>query len=147
MQLSDPGGITVVDMEAGLELFGRSTPGPSDLVVAVAEPSLWSLQTAKRVVELARELSIPRVAAVANKVHDPTDEAWIREALEPLGVEVLAVVPYDPAVNFADRRLRAVIDVAAACPAVKAVEQLADRLEELEGTLAPGRPGSPSACG
>jgi CO dehydrogenase maturation factor len=122
-------GVTVVDMEAGLELFGRGTPGPSDLIVAVVEPSLWSIQTATRVAELARELGVPRVVAVANKVREDADAEWIRVALIRHGVEVIAVVPYDTDVSLADRKMSALLDIAPHSKAALAIETLVDCIE------------------
>lgn len=116
-------------MEAGLELFGRGTPGPSDLLISVVEPSLWSIQTATRIAELAKELGIPKVAAVANKIRDEVDIEWIREALQPLGVPVVAAVPYDGAVSLADRKMRSLLDVDADSPAAKAIATVVDFIE------------------
>lgn len=130
-------GVTVVDMEAGLELFGRGTPGPSDLLVAVIEPSLWSIQTALRVVELARELAIPKVVAVANKVREDADVDWIRGALAPTGVELIGVVPYDRAVARADRTMRSLLDIAPVSDAARAIAGIVDHVES---EIGPARP-------
>ena len=121
--------ITIVDMEAGLELFGRGTPRASDLLLTVVEPSLWSIETATRVAELARELGIPKLAAIANKVREEADLEWIREALKPHDVEVVAVVPYDPAVSLADRRMRSLLDIAGESQAACAIAALAEWIE------------------
>lgn len=139
-ELKVGGGVTIIDMEAGLELFGRGTPGPSDLLVTVVEPSLWSIQTALRIADLAAELGVPKVVAVANKTREPADVEWIREALRPVGVEVVAVVPYDPAVSLADRRVRALLDIAPESDAVRAIGGLVDHIEgaiRAEGGEAP----------
>lgn len=131
-------GITVVDMEAGLELFGRGTPGPSDLLIGVVEPSLWSIQTAMRISELATELGIPKMVAVANKVREEADVAWIRDALEPLGVKVVAVVPYDAVVHEADRTMRSLVDIGADSEAARAIACVVDFVEaEIRATEAP----------
>ena len=118
-------GITIIDMEAGLELFGRGTPGASDLLTIVIEPSLWSIQTATRIIDLARELGIPKLIAVANKVRDEADVEWIREALRPQGVEVVGVVPYDTDVSLADRKMRSLLDVAPESAAACAIAEIA----------------------
>jgi CO dehydrogenase maturation factor len=123
-------GITITDMEAGLELFGRGTPGASDLLAVVIEPSLWSIQTATRIIDLARELGIPKLIAVANKVREEADVEWIREALRPLGVEVAGVVPYDSAVSLADRKMRSLLDVAPESDAARAIGEVASVIEE-----------------
>lgn len=116
-------------MEAGLELFGRGTPGPSDLLVCVVEPSLWSIQTAMRIIELAKELGIPTVAVVANKIRDELDIEWIREALQPFEVVVAAAIPYDSDVSLADRKMKSLLDVAPESEAAKAIACLVDYIE------------------
>jgi CO dehydrogenase maturation factor len=118
-------GITVIDMEAGLELFGRGTPGASDLLAIVIEPSLWSIQTATRIIDLARELGIPKLMAVANKIREEADVEWIREALRPQGVEVAGVIPYDADVSLADRRMGSLLDIAPESAAARAIADLA----------------------
>lgn len=141
-------GITVVDMEAGLELFGRGTPGPSDILVIVIEPSLWSIQTATRIAELARELGIPKVVAVANKVREEVDVAWIREAIQPHGVAVIGSIPYDPAVSAADRQMRSLLDLAPDCEAAQAVRAVVAEIEAAAGvTAAPAPDGSQNPSG
>jgi len=129
-ELKAADGITIIDMEAGLELFGRGTPGASDLLVIVIEPSLWSIQTATRIVDLARELAIPKLIAVANKIREEADAEWIREALRPLGVEVVGVVPYDAAVSAADRRMRSLLDIAPDSDAARAIAEVARVIEQ-----------------
>lgn len=126
-------GITIVDMEAGLELFGRGTPGASDMLIIVIEPSLWSIQTAMRIAELAKELGIPKLVAVANKIREEADVIWIREAIQPYGVEVIAVVPYDAAVSLADRTMRSLLDIAPDSAAAGAIGTLVDAIEEATG--------------
>ena len=62
--------ITVIDMEAGLEHLSRGTDRHVDALLVVAEPYFKALETARRCVELGRELKIPRVAAVARRDED-----------------------------------------------------------------------------
>lgn len=130
-------GITVIDMEAGLELFGRGTPGASDLLAIVIEPSLWSIQTATRIIDLARELGIPKLIAVANKIREEADVEWIREALRPQGVEVAGVVPYDTDVSLADRRMRSLLDIAPESAAARAIAELAGAIVREVGAAPP----------
>lgn len=144
-ELKAADGFTVIDMEAGLELFGRGTPGASDVLIVVAEPSLWSIQTAMRVVELARELGIPKVVGVVNKVRDEADIEWVREALQPLGVDLIGVVPYDPAVSLADRAMRSLLDVAPESNAARAIADVAGAIERLAGAAA--SPATPAPNG
>src|SRR5919199_6019643 len=70
---------TVVDMEAGLEHLSRGTGRHVDTLFVVLEPYFKSLETARRCAELAREIGIGAVVAVANKTRDDEDRAAIHE--------------------------------------------------------------------
>ena len=72
-------GPTVADMEAGLENFSRGTPRHVDTLLVVMEPYFRSLETAGRAFELGRELGIPSISAVANKVRNAEDKQAIRD--------------------------------------------------------------------
>jgi CO dehydrogenase maturation factor len=78
----------VVDMEAGIEHLGRGTAEGVDAMLVVVEPGWASLETARRVEALARDLGIARVEIVANKISGAADLEFVRAhaATEPLGV-------------------------------------------------------------
>lgn len=122
-------GDVVVDMEAGLEHLSRGTTRHVDALFAVAEPYYRSLETARRVCELAAELGIGRVGLVANKVRDAADAAAIRTHAERHGLVLEVEVPFDAAAPEADRAGRGLLDVGGAdAPAVRALERLAASL-------------------
>lgn len=121
-------GPTVADMEAGLENFSRGTPRHVDALLVVMEPYFRSLETAARAVELGRELEIPRVAGVANKVRNAEDEQAIRDFCESRGIEIAGWVPYDEAVPAAERSGQALLDRPGASRASAAIAALADSL-------------------
>ena len=120
--------VAVADMEAGLENFSRGTPRHTDTVISVVEPYYRSLETGARVVELARELGVPRVHVVANKVRDEGDRKAIAEFCRARGLELFASVPHDTAVLDADRARSALLDRTPASAAVAAITELATRL-------------------
>lgn len=101
--------VTIVDMEAGLEHLSRSggTLAAADILVVVMEPSRKSVVTAARTMALADELGIPRTVAVGNKAHLPEDVEFFEQACAEYGVELCAVIPFDPSVAEADRHGRA----------------------------------------
>ncbi len=98
----------VVDMEAGVEHLGRGTAEGVDCMIVVVEPGWASLQTAERVARLGLDLGIGRIVAVANKIADQKDEAFVREnmgdlrprgsRLRPQGLPLplLGMLPRDP---------------------------------------------------
>lgn len=120
--------LTVTDLEAGLENFSRGTPRHADTLLIVLEPYYKSLETGRRIVELTRELRVPRVLGVANKVRSKEDEAAIRQFADSHQLELAAVVPHDDSVLEADRQARSPIDLFPQAPAVRAIQGLADSL-------------------
>lgn len=87
------GEVVIVDMEAGIEHLGRGTVQGVDALLVVVEADRRSLETAARIVRLAREIGLERVLAVGNKIRTPKEEAFIREGL-PQGVPLPSVLPY-----------------------------------------------------
>jgi CO dehydrogenase maturation factor len=118
----------VVDMEAGLEHLSRGTGRHLSRFVATIEPYYRSMETARRVAELATELGVPDVLAVANKVRDDGDRAAIRGFCTSHGLRLVGEIPYDPSLVEAERAGRAPIDHAPDAPAVSAIRGLAATL-------------------
>jgi len=98
----------VVDMEAGVEHFGRSTVVPMDFILVVTQPYRGSLETAKQILRLSRELNLERVLVVGNGVKDSEDEAFIRETL---GIELLVSFPEDREILLAERKGQSLLEV------------------------------------
>lgn len=118
-------------MEAGVEHLSRATTRHVGAYLAVAEPYYRSMETARRICELARELEIPVVRLIANKVRDSQDEDALRAFAERNGLAIATTVPYDETVVRADRVGGAFIEEATAdSPALRALGDLADALVE-----------------
>lgn len=92
----------VADMEAGLETLSRSTPRHADVLLVVFEPYYKSLVTGGRAVQLGRELGIPRIYAVGNKIARPQEEEAVRSFARTVELEVAAMVPHDERVMEAE---------------------------------------------
>lgn len=125
-----PDDVTLLDTEASIEHMTRGTVRTSDAVLLVTEPYFRSLETTGRLAPLARDLKIPHIWAVASKVRTSSDEAAVREYCDRHGIEVLAVVPFDPQVTEADNAGVALLDHAPDGPAVAAVAALARDLQQ-----------------
>lgn len=116
----------VGDLPAGPRQPAAGFSPYARLYVIVVEPTSQSALTGRRVARIARGPLGADVLFVASKVAGP-DQRRLVERL--LGEPVDLVVPSDPAVNDAERRLRAVIDVAPRSEVVHAVERLADIIQ------------------
>lgn len=125
--LEDESSVTVVDMEAGVEHLSRGTARHVDTLIVTLEPYFKSLETSRRSAELAREIGIPRIVAVANKTRDDEDRTAIREFAERHGLMVVGEIPMDDQLRKADLAGRAPIDEVDS-PAVAAIYALADKL-------------------
>lgn len=100
----------LLDMVAGLEHLGRGTAASVDAMYVVMEPGQRSLTVAADIVLLARELGIPAIWGVANKVRNEKDLAFISEQIGDL--PLAGWLPRDDRVTDADIRSTAAYDLA-----------------------------------
>jgi CO dehydrogenase maturation factor len=114
----------ILDMEAGLEHLGRGTTSFMDRFIVVIEPGARSVQTYHNVKRLALDIGITRVDAVANKVRNAEDEAFVREQIPDL----LGVIPYSVGVMDADRSGKSPFDYDEVV--VSAVREIKQKLEQ-----------------
>ena len=126
--LADSNDISLLDMEASIEHLGRATPQGVDVLFVVVEPYYRALETASRIAPLARDLRIPRLVTIANKVRDEEDARVIREFCTAHDLELGLELRYDESVRDADRQGRALIDVAPNASTVTAVRAFARTL-------------------
>ena len=121
--------VTVVDLEAGLEHLSRGTGKHVDTLIVTLEPYYKSLETSRRCAELGREIGIPRVVAVANKIRDEEDRTAIREFAARHGMTLVGEIPMDDQLRKADLAGRAPIDETGS-PAIAAIQALAAALDQ-----------------
>lgn len=94
--LLDTGDVVILDMGAGIEHLTRGTSGGVDLMLIVTEPGKSSVQTARVVEKLARELQVKNVKFIANKIRNEKEEQFICSNFSP--EELLGMVHYDEAI-------------------------------------------------
>ncbi len=125
--------VVILDMEAGLEHFGRGTARGVDGLLVVVEPTFKSVETASRMMPLARDIGIRDILAVANKVSSKLEEEFVEEAVGRLGIPLVGKVPLDPSVSEADRLGVSPLDHAPDSPAVRAVYEVKEALRSRYG--------------
>ena len=118
----------IVDMEAGLEHLSRGTGRHVSRFLTVVEPYFRSMETARRISQLAAELGVRDVQAVINKVRNEADRSAVAEFCSAHGIPVFAEIPYDGTLIEAERHAEPPIDFDPASPAAAAITGLADRL-------------------
>ncbi len=117
----------LLDMVAGLEHLGRGTAASVDAMFIVVEPGQRSITVGADIATMARELGIPAIWAVGNKVRKEEDLEFIRGNLGD--VPLAGWLPRDDQVTEADMKGLAVYDLAP--DLAKRVEAIA----ELTGLL------------
>jgi len=120
---------TVVDIEAGLEHLSRGTARGVETMLVVFEPYFKSMETGARMTALARELGIPNVFGVANKV-TPADAEDLAAFCRSRGIDLIASIPRDDAMRTADKRGVGPLDLGENTPAIEAIQALAQRLSQ-----------------
>lgn len=131
----------VGDLPAGTRQAYSGWSSYAKTLVIVVEPTVKSMQSARRLARMAdptgrREgAHIPAVVAVANKVTEARDAEDIARRT---GLRVVATVPYDPEFARAEREGASPIDAVPDCAAVCAVASLADDLAAADQTLQEG---------
>ncbi|MBZ4660101.1 MAG: ATP-binding protein [Desulfacinum sp.] len=87
-----PDEVLLVDMDAGIEHFGRGIEASVDAVVCVVEPSLESVSLAHKMKELTGSVGAAFQGAVLNKVTSLAQEASLSEKLQSLNVPILGTI-------------------------------------------------------
>ena len=117
----------VMDMEAGVEHLGRGTARGVEILLVVVEPSLRSVETARRVRQLAGEIGLRNIRFVGNKIASPEDEKFIAGSFQP--GELLGIIPYSDELRRSEREGRAVLE-GLSTGMVNCFEKLLEALEK-----------------
>ena len=118
--------VVVMDMEAGIEHLGRGITRGMDIMLIVVEPGARSIETAKRIKELAQEINIKRFGTIINKARNDSKE--IMKKLHEHSLPVIGVIPYDASLIQADINNIAPIDIGG--KAVEAIKQIWEKIDE-----------------
>jgi CO dehydrogenase maturation factor len=119
----------VIDSEAGMEHISRQTMRDVDILILASDPTIRGISAAARMNELIGELRthVDKIALVVNRVADglPTEiEAAIREA----GLDLIGILPEDPAMTKLDIRGVPLIELAPDSPLKKGILEIARKL-------------------
>jgi len=105
----------VLDMEAGVEHLNRGTVGSVDYLIVVVDPGRRGVETAIRIQRLAKDIGIPRVSAIGNKIRSESDKEFLRNALPD--VDFVGFLPFDEGILEAERNGKSVIEASDAVTA------------------------------
>jgi len=93
LTISD-GEVLILDMEAGVESFGRGVERHADTVLVIVEPSFESIVVAERIIQMAQGMGIGRTGAVLNKMASVEMRSRTTQELEKRGIKVLGILNY-----------------------------------------------------
>ena len=93
--------IVLIDVEAGIESFGRGVERSVDTVLVIVEPSFESIALAEKVSYMADGIGVNRVRAISNKVPSEKIKMRIIGELGKRKIAHIGTVYFDPQVNEA----------------------------------------------
>lgn len=87
--------VSLIDMKAGIEHFGRKIPDTMDMILVVLDPTLESVSIAKKIEGFCRESEIKDLWLILNKISSKDMESMMMEKLGELKSRVLGTISYD----------------------------------------------------
>jgi CO dehydrogenase maturation factor len=87
--------LAIVDMEAGVEHFGRGVDTSIDSVLIVVEPPLESVNVGQKIHDLASGIGIKNIWAVMNKVPSEGIAKRLKAELQKRRIEVIGCIYFD----------------------------------------------------
>lgn len=92
--------VVIVDMEAGIEHLGRATARSIDKMLIIVEPSSRSIDTAKTIMKLAKEIGIHSFGIISNKIQDKNQKEWIKAQFQQN--IILGMISYNDIIRDSD---------------------------------------------
>ncbi|MBN1160805.1 MAG: P-loop NTPase [Dehalococcoidales bacterium] len=87
--------LAIVDMEAGVEHFGRGVDTSIDSILIVIEPPLESVNVGQKIHDLASGIGIKNIWAIMNKVPSEEINTRLKAELEKRKIVVVGCIYYD----------------------------------------------------
>jgi len=90
--------LAIVDMEAGVEHFGRGVDTSIDSVLIVIEPPLESVNVGQKIHDLASGIGVKNVWAIMNKVPSGEIATRLQTELDKRNIPIAGCIHFDPEV-------------------------------------------------
>ncbi|NCO33214.1 MAG: carbon monoxide dehydrogenase [Armatimonadetes bacterium CG2_30_59_28] len=128
-KLQDNYSCMVMDNEAGLEHLSRRIAQNMDIMFITSDPTVRGVRSAGRIAQLVKSLKLDygRLYFVLSR----SEEEKARELqpeIEATGLELAAIIPYDPQLADYDARGCSFIDLPADSPSYRAVREMAQQV-------------------
>lgn len=118
----------ILDMEAGIEHFGRATAKHVNIMLAVADANMKALEVAKKIFQLSREAGIENIFLLGNKIKDEKEKELLLRFSKQNNLSILGFIPYDHSVFEADMKGVTPLLGSVNSPALTALEEIAEKL-------------------
>jgi CO dehydrogenase maturation factor len=119
--------VVILDMDAGIEHLGRGTAQAVDAFIVVVEPGRRSLETARAIKNLAKDIGVESCYVVGNKVATEDNRRFIMENTPQF--ELLGFINYNPKIIEADLKGTSVFDIDP--QVVEEVRKIKQKLDQL----------------
>ena len=100
--------VVIVDMEAGIEHLGRATAKSIDKMLICIEPGSRSIETARAIIELGKEIGLQDFGIVGNKMRNKNQENWIKNQFD--AKTLFGFIPYSDSIQEADIQQKSLFD-------------------------------------
>ncbi len=123
--------VTLIDIEAGIEHFGRGVEKNVDAILVVVDPTFESFLIAEIVAKMSSHLGNKNVFAILNKVDSKETDLIMQKSLKKKSIYYLGSVSFDKEIyraGFEGKRI-------ANCKAEKEITRI---VKELESIFEPG---------
>jgi CO dehydrogenase maturation factor len=122
----------LVDNEAGMEHLSRRTSGKVDMLLMVTDYALRGLRAVGRINDMLGDLKLDvrHKGLIVNRAPETLSRAFMDE-VEAIGIPILCIVPDDKNLLEFDMERRSLLDLADDSPAVVAVRQMMDKVNEI----------------
>ena len=119
--------VTLIDIEAGIEHFGRGVEENVDIILVIVDPTFESFVIAEIVSKMALYMGNKNVWAILNKVDSKETNLIMQKALKKRGINYLGSVEYDKEIQKAGLEGRMIHKY----KAEKQIDRIIDKLEKL----------------
>jgi CO dehydrogenase maturation factor len=87
--------ITLIDVEAGIEHYGRGIEENVDMVIVVVDPTFESILIAQKVAILCQGMGIMKYGVIINKISTNVMKLYVEQELFERGLNVYGLVKYN----------------------------------------------------
>ncbi len=117
----------VMDNEAGMEHLSRRTTENVDQLFIISNHSVKGVRTVGRILQLIEELKldVKNQGVIITQVPGEMD-SHVKEELKQLGIEPVAIIPYDENILDYDLEKKSLVDLPDNSPAVEAISVFMD---------------------